>query len=125
MIGSSSMKSRLQELFSNKHFKYGVPFLILIVGSSFGIKHVAQFRYDFRNAKLMTKADEAEYKARGIRLRTPDEVSLENLHKEYMEKDYQDDYEIIRGPRPWEQADPKLLEQQKKLIHKSTIAKTL
>merc|ERR1712079_988769 len=81
-----TMKSLFQKLLQNRHLKYGVPFIGLLVGSSFALTNVTSFRYEFRKTKGLSADD------------------LENLYEEYMEQNQEklEDYENLRIPRPWE-----------------------
>merc|ERR1712109_416955 len=84
-----TMKSLFQKLLQNRHLKYGVPFIGLLVGSSFALTNVTSFRYEFRKTKGLS-ADEIEnLKDKGVFKRDPNELTLEN-------------YENLRIPRPWE-----------------------
>jgi len=98
------MKSLFQKLLQNRHLKYGVPFIGLLVGSSFALTNVTSFRYEFRKTKGLS-ADEIEnLKDKGVFKRDPNELTLENLYEEYMEQNQEklEDYENLRIPRPWE-----------------------
>lgn len=99
----------LKSLTENKHFKYGAPFLIAVVGGSFGLKHYTQLRYDIHNESHIvakTKALEDILKAKP--------VSLEEEYEEYKRTVDLDNWQNIRGPRPWESDN----EDYKKLIEK-------
>jgi len=99
-----TMKSLFRKLLQNRHLKYGVPFIGLLVGSSFALTNVTSFRYEFRKTKGLS-ADEIEnLKDKGVFKRDPNELTLENLYEEYMEQNQEklEDYENLRIPRPWE-----------------------
>lgn len=80
----------------NRHFKYGVPFIGLVVGSSFLISEINTTRYDYRKQVVLSSEEAEKF---GIKKR---EVTVEKVYEDYKKKDLQDDYEIVRGPRPWE-----------------------
>jgi hypothetical protein len=95
----------------NKHLRYGVPFLTLIVGSTFVIKDFAQIRYDYRRVQsvaldekfkygLMRQPEEAEKE--GLDPEKSNQKTIEEFHEEYVKNDLKADYDMIRGPRPWE-----------------------
>lgn len=103
----AALSSRLNRLSNNRHFKYGAPFIgILLVGVAV-IKNLAQVRYDAKKVRYITEEDidkiEKETGGR-IRKRPKEELTAEAIHEEYMKKDFVDtkDFVPIRGPRPWE-----------------------
>ncbi|XP_077396028.1 cytochrome c oxidase assembly protein COX16 homolog, mitochondrial [Festucalex cinctus] len=86
----------LKALQKNKTFRYGVPMLLLVVGSSFGLREFAQIRYDAQ--KLNKKLD-------------PSLAAKVNMEKQsvMLEEEFEkmkdvnlDDWKNIRGPRPGE-----------------------
>jgi len=88
--------SRLQQ---NKHFMYGAPFLGLVLISSRVVSNFAQIRYD---AKKSTSFRDEDFHKYGLK-KTPEEYNTLEYHYEKYKKDTNlDDYEIVRGPRPWE-----------------------
>ncbi|XP_068215148.1 cytochrome c oxidase assembly protein COX16 homolog, mitochondrial [Palaemon carinicauda] len=83
----------------NRSVKVGIPFLLLIVGGSFGLKEFAQLRYDFRNRRSVTKdmADKL-----GVPMKEPENVTLEAVYSGVSQLDTTN-WENKRGPRPWEE----------------------
>ncbi|KAL5008479.1 hypothetical protein ScPMuIL_014060 [Solemya velum] len=82
-----------------RFFRYGMPFLVLVVGGSFGLKEFTSVRYQFRKSKLVTPADAEKY---GLNMKSKEEKpSLEDILETMNEKPL-DSWENIRGPRPWE-----------------------
>ncbi len=79
--------------------------MCLVVGAPFLLKDLQAGRYEYRRVKAVSRELEDTSREKGIARRPREEVTAEKLHQEYMEKDYQDDYEIVRGPRPWEESD--------------------
>ena len=63
-----------------------MPFIGLLVGSSFFLTNVTSFRYEFRKTKGLSEADLEALKAQGVIKRDPNELTLENLYEEYMGK---------------------------------------
>ncbi|XP_073977916.1 cytochrome c oxidase assembly protein COX16 homolog l(3)neo43 isoform X2 [Rhodnius prolixus] len=70
-----SIKSSFDKLRKNKTFKYGMPFFILVIGGSFGLREFAQLRFQF-SKKQMIKPEELE--EQGIIMKKPGEVTLES-----------------------------------------------
>jgi len=91
--------TRVKRLTNQRFFKFGLPFLILVVGGSFGVKEFAVLRYQFRNTKMITR-EEAE--KHGVSMKKPEEVTLETEFEKIKKLDI-DNWENIRGPRPWEE----------------------
>jgi len=98
-------KLRFSRLLKNKHFKYGVPFISLILLSSKVVSNFAQIRYDAKKQRPVISNEELEAAGSNIRRRKPEEITIEKLHEEYMKKDFKEDYEMVRGPRPWEDSN--------------------
>lgn len=104
-----------RKIVQNRHIKYGLPFVGLLLGSSFALSSsVTSFRYEFRKSKKLEREEVEALKAKGIFKRDPNELSLEKLYEEYMEKDYKDDFENKRIPRPWESGENNPLVQAQK-----------
>ncbi|XP_043839588.1 cytochrome c oxidase assembly protein COX16 homolog, mitochondrial [Dromiciops gliroides] len=83
----------------SKTLRYGVPMIVSThVGGSFGLREFSQIRYD----AIKTKIDpELEEKLKR------NKVSLESEYEKIKDSAF-DDWQNIRGPRPWE--DPDLLQ---------------
>ncbi|XP_064103423.1 cytochrome c oxidase assembly protein COX16 homolog, mitochondrial-like [Macrobrachium nipponense] len=86
--------------------RVGIPFLMLIVGGSFGLKEFTQLRYDFRNSRNITK-EEAE--KLGVEMKDATSVTLEAIYSDISEIDTTN-WENKRGPRPWEESNQLYLE---------------
>jgi len=93
-----------QRFLQSRHLKFGVPFIGLLVGSSFALTNVTSFRYEFRKTKGLSEEELNVLKDQGLFKRDPNELTLENLYEEYMEKNEEKlgNYENLRIPRPWE-----------------------
>jgi len=102
-FNTSRIATQWKRLNENRHFKYGAPFMLLVVGSPFVLKPLMSVRYEYRNQKLFTPEQQEEFNARhkNIKLRDPSEITLEKIYEQKVENT-PDDYENIRGPRPWE-----------------------
>ncbi|XP_068622736.1 cytochrome c oxidase assembly protein COX16 homolog, mitochondrial [Battus philenor] len=102
-LGLESFRNRIIKYSKRKSFKYGLPFLIFVVGGSFGLKEWTQIRYQFSTVKGVSR-EEAER----MGLHKAKEVTLEKTYEEIQKLDI-DNWENKRGPRPWE-----MNEEQKK-----------
>ena len=90
----------IRQILNNKHFKYGVPFFSLIVGAPFIIKDFQQVKFDYTGQKKFNEEFNSGLENKGI---DKHDVTPEEVYESYMKKEYQDDYEQVRGPRPWEE----------------------
>ncbi|CAG9766652.1 unnamed protein product [Ceutorhynchus assimilis] len=86
------------KFFNKKSVKYGLPFLVLIVGGSFGLKEFTQLRYQFRKVSPLSREESMKM---GLEKKRPEEVTLEIEYEKIKKLDI-DNWEQIRGPRPWE-----------------------
>ncbi|KAI4486911.1 hypothetical protein M0802_012230 [Mischocyttarus mexicanus] len=85
-------------LLKNKNFRYGIPFVILVIGGSYGLKEFTQLRYTYKqNSEYYTEA-----KKEGIEVKKPGEVTLESEYEKIKEMDI-DNWKNVRIPRPWEE----------------------
>ncbi|XP_032514267.1 cytochrome c oxidase assembly protein COX16 homolog, mitochondrial [Danaus plexippus] len=79
-----------------KSIKYGLPFIVFMIGGSFGLREWTQIRYQFSAVKGVSK-EEAEK----MGLHREKEVTLESAYEDIKKLDI-DNWENKRGPRPWE-----------------------
>jgi len=93
----------------NTFLSFGVPFLVLLVGGSFALKHFAQLRYTFRKKILITREQAEEF---GLNMKPVGEEPTLESEFEKMKKIDIDHWVNIRGPRPWE--DSKAVQQAQK-----------
>lgn len=93
----SAFFKKIQSILSNRHVQYGVPFIALVVGSTFVLRELNTVRYEYRTVQSFSARD---FEKAGIPFKQADP---DQIYKEYMEKEYTDDYQMIRGPRPWEE----------------------
>lgn len=94
----NSIQSKFQYYSKRKFFRFGVPFLLLMVGGSFGLKQFAQLRFTYSKKGTLT-TEEAE--RHGLLMKKPEEVTLESEFDKVKDIDI-NSWENIRGPRPWE-----------------------
>ncbi|XP_068802241.1 cytochrome c oxidase assembly protein COX16 homolog, mitochondrial [Struthio camelus] len=95
---------RLRRLWRGRTMTFGIPLLLYLVGGSFGLREFAQIRYDVH--KLHGKVDPALKE----KLKEKN-VTLESEYQK-LEKSDLDNWENIRGPRPWE--DSKTVQKQRR-----------
>ncbi|XP_063383143.1 cytochrome c oxidase assembly protein COX16 homolog, mitochondrial [Cydia fagiglandana] len=92
----TSIRNSFYILSKRKSFKYGVPFILFVVGGSFGLREWTQIRYQFSQVKGVSKAE-----AEKMGLNKAKDVTLEGTYDEIQKLDI-DNWENKRGPRPWE-----------------------
>ena len=89
----------LKSIINNKHFRYGAPFFISLIGGVFCLKQYAQLRYDIHNERhVVTKTKAIEQ----MLLDPKKQVTIEEVYEEYTQNVDLDKWQNIRGPRPWE-----------------------
>ncbi|CAH1637363.1 unnamed protein product [Spodoptera littoralis] len=96
-----SLYNNLSSLSKRKSFKYGLPFILFIVGGSFGLREWTQIRYQFSKVKGVSKEEAAK-----MGLNKDKNVTLEQTYDEIQKLDI-DNWENKRGPRPWEAVEEK------------------
>ncbi|XP_050438292.1 cytochrome c oxidase assembly protein COX16 homolog, mitochondrial [Adelges cooleyi] len=84
-------------ILKNKFLRYGAPFIILIVGGSFGLKEFSQVRYDYRKVKFLSPE---ELRKQGIEMKPRGSVTIETEYQKLLEQVNLDEYENKRIPRP-------------------------
>ncbi|KAL6254010.1 hypothetical protein P5V15_015863 [Pogonomyrmex californicus] len=84
----------------SKIWQYGIPFMIFILGGSFGLREFTELRYKYKHTYEYKIRNELE--KRGIEMRQPEEITLEKEY-EKLEKMDLDSWENVRIPRPWEE----------------------
>ncbi|XP_037814427.1 cytochrome c oxidase assembly protein COX16 homolog, mitochondrial [Lucilia sericata] len=94
-----SFAQKFNKLKRNKNFKYGIPFLILMVGGSFGLQEFSRIRYQFSKQQTVTPDEMEEL---GIPMKKPEEVTIDKIYEKVKTLNL-DDWENKRGPRPWEE----------------------
>ncbi|XP_059047892.1 cytochrome c oxidase assembly protein COX16 homolog, mitochondrial [Achroia grisella] len=91
-----TLRNSATTLSKRKSIKYGLPFLLFVLGGSFGLREWTQIRYQFSQVKGVSK-EEAEK----MGLHREKNVTLEDTFEEIQKLDI-DNWENKRGPRPWE-----------------------
>lgn len=95
----ATLQERLKKLQNNKHFKYGLPFFILMTAGVFGIREFAHLKYEFRKNEMLDPYD------LGVKTKKKGEVTLESEYEKIKTIDI-DNWENIRGPRLWDETIP-------------------
>lgn len=93
------LTNKVQRFFKNRLVKLGLPFLVLMLGASFGMKEFAKLRYEFRT---VSKINPEEMEKLGVQMKKPGEVTLESEFEKIKNMDI-DNWNQVRGPRPWEE----------------------
>nr|CAG4643876.1 EOG090X04DO [Lepidurus arcticus] len=107
---------KLQVLGRKRIVRYGLPFLTLVVGGSFGLQYFTELRYRFRSRQPVTEDEAKQY---GIQMKKKEEVNLENVYETIKNVDIEH-WENKRGPRPWESDNPTTKEIQERIPSKSS-----
>lgn len=87
----------MNNLFKNKFFRFGVPFILLVVGGSFGLREFSQIRYDYRKVKFISPE---ELKRQGIEMKPRGSITIETEYQKLIDQVNLEDYENKRIPRP-------------------------
>jgi len=91
------LSKSLNRFLKNKFIRFGVPFVLMVVGGSFGLKEFSQIRYDHRKVKFISPE---ELKKQGIEMKPRGSVTIETEYKKLMEQVNLEEYENKRIPRP-------------------------
>ncbi len=92
----------LARVLESRHFRFGLPFVVLVVGAPFVLKDLNQVRYEYTGQKKVIENINKTADDLGLKRRPTEELTIENLHKETEDKYQSEDYAMVRGPRPWE-----------------------
>ena len=99
------VSSKVKKLLENKHFKYGLPFMVATVGGSYGLMIYTQLKYDIKNERqIISKTKELKELIGGT------DKTLEEEYADYTKTVDIDSWKNIRGPRPWETDDKNYIE---------------
>ncbi|XP_056632340.1 cytochrome c oxidase assembly protein COX16 homolog, mitochondrial [Diorhabda carinulata] len=91
--------SKISRLLNKRIVKFGLPFFVLMIGGSFGLREFTNLRYQFSRVSLVKRE---ELEKLGIEMKKPGEVTLESEYEKIKNLDI-DNWEQVRGPRPWEE----------------------
>ncbi|KYN11899.1 hypothetical protein ALC57_16041, partial [Trachymyrmex cornetzi] len=82
--------------------QYGLPFLVFVLGGSFGLREFTELRYRYKRTSQYDIHDELEKE--GFQMKPSEEITLEK-ECEKLEKIDLDNWENVRIPRPWEEPE--------------------
>ncbi|XP_037717163.1 cytochrome c oxidase assembly protein COX16 homolog, mitochondrial [Drosophila subpulchrella] len=94
-----SIVDKLNYYSKRKSFKYGIPFLIMMVAGSFGLQQFSNLRYQYAKKQPVTPEEMKKY---GVSMKNRQEVTLESEYDKVKSVDIEN-WENKRGPRPWEE----------------------
>ncbi|CAG9790886.1 unnamed protein product [Diatraea saccharalis] len=92
-----TLRNTLIATSKKRSFRYGLPFILFVIGGSFGLREWTQIRYQFAQVKGVSR-EEAEK----MGLHKEKKVSLETVYDDIQKLDI-DNWENKRGPRPLEE----------------------
>lgn len=93
----SNFLNSLINLKNNKFFRVGVPFILLVIGGSFGLREFSQIRYDYRKIQFISPE---ELKKQGIEMKPRGSVTIDTEYQKLVEQVNLEDYDNKRIPRP-------------------------
>lgn len=93
----SKYRAKFEKFKRSKHFNFGLPFLIFIVGGSFVLKEFAKVRYEFTHVNPFDLPIEEKV--------TSVKVDPEKEYENIMKKIDIDNWENKRIQRPWEEKE--------------------
>ncbi|XP_039491140.1 cytochrome c oxidase assembly protein COX16 homolog, mitochondrial [Drosophila santomea] len=96
-----SLVDKLNYYSTRKSFKYGIPFLIMMVAGSFGLQQFSNLRYQYAKKQPVTPEEMKKY---GVNMKNRKDVTLESEYDKVKSVDI-DNWENKRGPRPWEEQE--------------------
>ncbi|CAK9800605.1 Cytochrome c oxidase assembly protein COX16 homolog, mitochondrial [Anthophora plagiata] len=88
----------MKRFYETTFFRHLLPFMVLVIGSSFFIEQFTKIRYKYRVVESSEFKKDLEKK--GIQMKKP--VTLEEEY-EQIKKVNIDNWENVRIPRPWEE----------------------
>lgn len=87
----------LIKLKKNKFVRVGAPFILLVIGGSFGLREFSQIRYDYRKVQFISPE---ELKKQGIKMKPRGSVTIDSEYQKLLEQVDLEDYDNKRIPRP-------------------------
>ena len=99
-----TIDGRLRRFTRSKNFRYGLPFISLLVLGSFGLSEFSSIVVTRREKNnMMLTAEEALDFQKKVK-----KVNVEDEFKKMQEQLDIENWENIRGPRPWEEPPKKV-----------------
>lgn len=95
----SSVWIKINQIRKNKFVRLGIPFFVLVLGGSFYLEQFSKLRYKY--GTQVNTLDHEQLKKEGLQLAERNEITLEAQYEKIKDLDI-DNWEQIRGPRPWE-----------------------
>ncbi|KAL0116936.1 hypothetical protein PUN28_010074 [Cardiocondyla obscurior] len=83
-------------------WKYGVPFMIFVLGGSYALREFTEIRYKYKRTQDLKLREELQKE--GMEMKQPGEITLEKEYEKLKEMDL-DNWENIRISRPWEESE--------------------
>ncbi|XP_063975005.1 cytochrome c oxidase assembly protein COX16 homolog, mitochondrial [Diachasmimorpha longicaudata] len=102
MLDTVAIKNKILELSKRRSIKHGLPFVLFIIGGSFGLREFTALRYQYRQTQQVKNGMENT----GLPMKEKSEMSLEAIYKTIEELNT-DNWENKRIERPWEEETPK------------------
>ncbi|XP_043461695.1 cytochrome c oxidase assembly protein COX16 homolog, mitochondrial [Leptopilina heterotoma] len=93
------------KIFKNKSVKFGIPFLVFMLGAPFLVNEFQRLRYEYKPL-IAQDVLRDEMKKKGLHMKKPGEVTLESEYAKIKDKDTSN-WEIKRIPRPYEEPETK------------------
>ncbi|XP_015119894.1 cytochrome c oxidase assembly protein COX16 homolog, mitochondrial [Diachasma alloeum] len=93
----ADIKAKILKFLNYRSVKHGLPFVLFIVGGSFGLREFTNVRYEYR----ATKQVQDNLESSGIPMKEKHETTLEATYETIKELDT-DNWENKRIARPWE-----------------------
>merc|ERR1712150_59332 len=120
IFSSDRISAKWAKLRKNKHFTYGLPFVILVVGAPSVLQHFGSIRYEYRNQKIWTEKEEAKLQKSKLRKKAREECTVEKIYENTVKNNEAiNDYKMVRGPRPWEEPNSDFMKQIEELEEKN------
>ncbi|CAL1542625.1 unnamed protein product [Lymnaea stagnalis] len=94
---AETIRSIWGHVMKRKFLRRGIPFVLFVAGGSVFLKQFASLRYEFRKSQKLSN-EQAE--ALGLKSGNV-EAAIQEMLEEIEQRDLED-WENIRGPRPWE-----------------------
>lgn len=91
------------KIFKKKSVRLAVPFIIFIIAAPFGLTEFQRLRFEYK--PLMADDFREQVKQKGLKMKKPEESSLEAIYEKTMKDKDTRNWEIKRIPRPWEEED--------------------
>ncbi|KAK2152236.1 hypothetical protein LSH36_334g01005 [Paralvinella palmiformis] len=92
----------------NRLVLYGLPFMVILVGSSYGLSSFTSVRYKYRKGEKFNFSD---LEQKGVKVKH-EKTDLETEYQKLQEEMNLEQWKNVRGPRPWE--DSKTIQEEQR-----------